>query len=224
MKSFSFLGFGFLIASVVSSCGKDSGISSPRETVFAYYKLVYDASSYSTLATVDFFDGDENGAKLDLGFTVKAKVTFDQITSSYDPSTYSFYQEYSNKRSTLTARYNYISGTIEYKNALQIAKDISLPTNLFSIDRNLGVTIKFGGTQIAAREVVVLTIGNLQFTNKVLGSNSFVLSPNDLASLSAGAVKISIERHIVKNASEGSSAGGKVEGVFIAAPKVVTII
>ncbi len=224
MRFFNFVFFGIVTALLVSSCGKDSGISSPRETVFAYYKLVYDAGDYSSLATADFYDGSEKGAKVDLGFTVKAKVTFNQVQSSYKPSTYTFYKEYSSKQNSLTVRYNYIAGTIEYKNTLQLAKDIALPGSLTSIDKNVGTTITFGGSAIAQDEWAVLTIDTLKFSNKIVGSNKFDLSPQDLASLSAGSVKAKIERHKVTEASEGSAAGGKLEGVYISASKNVTIL
>ena len=224
MKFFNFLFFGVISALLVSSCTKDSGISSPRETVFAYYKLVYDAATYSSVATVDFYEGTENGAKIDLGFSVKAKVTFNQASSSYKPSTYTFYREYTNKQVSLVVRYNYVAGTIEYKNTLQLAKDLALPANLLAIDRSLGASITFGGNSIASQEMVVLTIDSLIFTNKIVGSNKFDLSPQDLAPLSVGSAKVSIQRHKVYEASEGSAAGGKLEGIYISAPKTVTIL
>jgi len=223
MKFSNFLFFGVIASLFVSSCAKDSGINSPRETVFAYYKLVYNAADYTSVASADFYEGNENGTKVDLGFTVKAKVTFQQAATSYRPSTYTFYKEYSNKQTSLVVRYNYVAGTIEYKNTLQLAKDIILPANLTSIDKKVGATVTFGGNAIAAQELVVLTLDTLKFTNKIVGSNKFDLSPQDLASLSPGLVKVSIQRHKVYEASEGSAAGGKLEGIYIAAPKNVTI-
>jgi hypothetical protein len=223
MKFFSLFSFGLAAALFVSSCTKDSGISSQRETTFAYYKLVHNAALYSTVATVDFYDGSETGAKVDLGYSVKAKVTFNQAQAAYSPSTFTFYREYSNKQSSLLVRYNYVAGTIEYKNTLQLAKDITLPGNLTSIDKNVGATITFGGNAIATGESVTLTIGSLKFSNTVVGSNKFDLSPQDLASLAAGTVKVTIERHKITEASEGSAAGGKLEGVYISVPKNVTV-
>lgn len=225
MRLFKSLSFVCIITLILSSCSNDSGLLGQKESIFAHYKLTYNASQYETVASAEFYEGNEGGSKLDLGFTVPAKITFaDQENVKYDAKQLVFYKDYNGKLSQIKVKFFYTAGIVEYVNYIFMAKDISIPTSVTTLTKADGLKFTFGGASVGVDEKVVLKVGNLIFANTTVGSNEFDIKASELATLSPGNIQISISRHKWGTAKEGTPAGGKVEGIFNAAPKTIAVI
>ncbi len=223
MKNFSLIVFGFAAMIVVSSCGKDGGINSGRDRTFALYKLVYDGAEGGTKVSAEFFDGSETGPKVDLGFTVKAELTFGGKAAEYTPSTFTFFREYANRQNSNKIVYKYTAGNIELTNTISLPREIALPGSLNAITRANGLKFKWGGDPITSREKVTLVIGNKKFVNNVQGTNEFDIPASELDGLPDGITAVHIERERFTEASQASPAGGKMVGIFKSAKRNVLV-
>ncbi|MBX2902393.1 MAG: hypothetical protein KF872_02465 [Chitinophagales bacterium] len=216
--------FAFLVSLGLVSCSSESGIHGERETTFALYKLIYQASGNTTRAQAEFYEFNENGRKLNLQRSASAEVRFKNSTQDvkFNDNSLYFYRDFKGKEIGVSVYFEYVAKTQAYVNTLSLPTSIGIGTSFNSFVKANGATVPFTGA-VAANEKVVLKIADATFENATLGSAEFVLSAQDVAAVPVGNVPVSVTRIKRVAAAEATPAGGILQTEYHSGDKIITV-
>jgi hypothetical protein len=205
--------FAFLL----ESCKKEASSDVNQDKIYAEYELFYDKNTDKTYASAIFKFSNVAGTQLEL--TAPSEIKFNGDIIPFDPVFAYYRKEYSGRINSGTFVFKDTNGK-SYANSVNLAKDIQ-NLAIDTIGRTGSYTYTWGGNALAANEAIGLTIIN--YTNKAnfqyflqytVNSTNIVLSLKQLNQLPIGMAYCQLDRQIETDASQVTSAGGRIRGKY----------
>jgi hypothetical protein len=209
------------------ACQRDESVNINQDSIWAEYRLVYDASEDKTYARTTFRFGGASGTLLEL--SDGAEVTFDGDPLSYRAVLAYYQREYAGYVNG--GEFSYLDlDDNRFVNPVTTSPAIALPARLDTIPKGSAYTLAWEGDPIAAGESVIVTLnGQIEadaklFTTEDIGATEIILDQDKLDEVGSGTVRITIERFKAQLLQEGTSEQGAVWSRYLSGVQEIQVV
>ena len=205
-----------------SACKREDSGNINQDSIYASYKLLYNASDNTTRARATLRISDDDGTKLEV--KSPASITFENEKLSYDAILGYHEKNLDGLINNGTFVYTNIDNTT-YSNTITF-EPITLP-EMNNVSKASNFTIVWEGSAVGDGEEVTVSIngqdGNEELSSSTVGTSEFVFSTSQLQQLGNGQAVIELKREFLQTTIEyGTSAGGRKAYEYITT-KTITI-
>jgi len=211
----------------VVACQRDESVNVNQDSIWAEYRLVYDAAEDKTYARATFRFGGAGGTLLEL--SDGAEVSFEGEALSYRRALAYYQREYAGLVNGGEFSYLDLDGNT-YVNSVDASPAIAIPASLDTIPKGAAYALTWEGPPLAAGESVIVTLnGQIEadakiFTTEDVGATEIILDQDKLDEVGSGTVRITIERFKAQNLQDGTGEGGTVYSRYLSGPEAVQVI
>ncbi len=222
----SLLAVILLFPLLFSSCARDVSVNVNQDTIYAEYRLVYEAASDKTFARATFRFGGPTGTFLEL--SSPAEVTADSILLGWKPVLAYYESSVASVDTAATFVYSDLDNNT-FKNDVLLAEPVDFPANLDSMSAAAAFTLEWVGMPLATNESVIVTIngsgeGDARvFVQNTPAATEIILDKDKLGDIALGEVTIAMERFTVQDLQEGTTEGGAAWSRWLAEPMKVIL-
>ncbi|MES2593190.1 MAG: hypothetical protein V4608_15010 [Bacteroidota bacterium] len=210
-----------------TGCDKEDSDSVNQDKIYTAYEFDYDKNTDITYARVWFRFGNILGTPLEL--KSPATITFNGNAMPFK-SSLSYYELKIPGNLTATGNFVYtdLSSNI-FTNTITMAKAISLPATINTIQRSTNNQLTCVGDSLGASETFktkVMGPGNADaqyFTTTGVGAQSVTLLSSQLTLVSAGTGSIKLERQYSPALQQKTLAGGSITSCYTALERSVSL-
>ena len=225
---FSFQKTSLLLAIVLlfTACLREESVNVNQDSIYAEYRLVYEADKDKTFARATFRFGGATGTLLQL--SDPAEVLIDQEPMTWKPALAYYERESAGAQTSGTFAYTDLDANT-FTNAVTLAKPIAFPAGLDTIAQGAAFTLTWEGDPIQAGELVTVTINGINegdakiFTTDNIGANEIILAADKLNGLGVGKGTIYMERFQGQLLQEGTSKSGAVWSRYLTGPREIQV-
>lgn len=211
----------------VVACQRDESVNVNQDSIWAEYRLVYDAAEDKTFARATFRFGGAGGTLLEL--SDGAEVSFEGDALSYRRALAYYQREYAGVVSGGEFSYTDLDGNT-FVNQVELSPAIAIPASLDTIPKGAAYALTWEGDPLAAGESVIVTLnGQLEadakiFTTEDIGATEIILDQDKLAEVGSGTVRITLERFKAQVIQDGTGEGGAVWSRYLSGVQEIQVV
>lgn len=202
-----------------------------QDRIWTEYELRYDGNEDVTTATASFRFGGSTGTPLELSEPSFVTVNGDELVMRVEPLTNvaRYERDFAGLMPTATFEWVDTEGR-PYVNDIAL-RSIAAPPTVGPIDNDASYELRWSGASLAAGEEVRAKLYRVfggaafaTFTQRSAGATSVILDRAQLQYIQPGEVTLVLERHTTRPLTERTEVGGRITGVYGAAPVGVEIV
>lgn len=215
-------------AVIFTACNREDSSNVNQDTIWAWYRIEYDANSDITYARATFRFSNFSGTKLELA--ENASITFNGEPLVWQNAIAYYEKEYAGLVQSGTFVYTDNDGSV-FSNSVLMPGEIGFPADLDSLSIGSAFNLNWTGDALQDGERVDLTLsgdnttGILQFfTTTGEGETGIVLGANQLGNLGTGITTMFMDKVYTEADMQTTSAGGLLEARYKAVNKEDVVV
>lgn len=215
-----------LFTLIFTGCNNEESDDVNQDKIYTVYEFNYDKNTDITYARAWFRFGNLLGTPLQL--KSPASVVFNGDTMAFK-STLSYYElQFPGQLTNGAFAYKDLNN-ITYSNTIAMAKVVDLPATIDTIHRNVNTQIGCVGDSLGASEKFEVKVdgtgngGEQFFTATGVGAHVVTLLSNQMATITAGAGTIRLQREYEPVLQQKTTAGGTITSTYTALDRAVNI-
>lgn len=206
------------ITVTLTGCNREDSNTVNQDTIWAWYRLVYDANSDITSARATFRFSSFAGTKLEL--VDNASITFNGEAIPWKNAIAYYEKEYAGLVEAGTFVYTDNDGNV-FANTVEMPSALGFPPELDSLDINTAYPLNWTGEPLLEDEEVEVslsgdnTTGTMQFfTASGEGEAAVVLGTDQLGNLGTGITTMFMEKTFTAEDMQTTGAGGRLQASY----------
>jgi hypothetical protein len=216
-----FLSLAALSAMLFYGCfGVESSEDVNQDRIYAVYELTYDGNRDVTVAKSWYKFGNNLGTQLELSSGSTVSCNGSTMVKKVESVTNIVWYEHEFAGLVETGEFIWVDADGKsYTNSITLV-DIAFPASVDPMSRNTSHTLVWAGGPVADDQEVWVSLFRLKnaalaiYSQTAAGSADIILDRAKLITIDPGEINMSMERKVIHELSQATSAGGKIVGRY----------